>query len=196
MENTQFAFCVKTYSFYAYTLKKHYEAHGVWPEDHAIVSNSVREQFLDIPQGKEITADESGRPVFIDKALPPLAEQIESLYTLKLNEIHTYADALVIDLENKYSEIEKSTFTKQRSEAEAWQADNQAQTPNLDQLATTRGIDRLVFIQKVIDAINEADQKSFAVVAIQQAKEDELNAAKALGLDALNAVDTTLVLGA
>lgn len=125
-----------------------------------------------------------------------LEHQIKRVYQIKLNEIHNNADALVSDLEDKYSEIEKSTFTKQRAESEDWQADNQAKTPCLDQLATTRGIDRLVFIQKVIDAITEADEQSFAVVAVQQAKEDELNAAKVLGLDALNAVDTTLILGA
>jgi hypothetical protein len=118
------------------------------------------------------------------------------IYETKFIEIHVNADALVSDLNKKYSEIERSTFTKQRSEAEAWQANNLALTPCLDHLALTRGIDRLMFIQKVIEAIADADQKSFAVVAVQQAKEDELNAAKAIGLDALNLVDTTLILEA
>ena len=52
----------------------------------------------------------------------------------------------------------------------------------------------LAFIQKVIDAMNIMSDLSFSVVAVQQAKEDELKTAKQIGLADLNAVNTTLTL--
>ncbi|MGR6871247.1 hypothetical protein ACU6U9_02815 [Pseudomonas sp. HK3] len=76
----------------------------------------------------------------------------------------------------------------------AWQLDNSVPTPKLDQLANARGIERMTFIQKVIDAISTLEELSFQVVAAQQAKEDELLTAKHISLDALNAVDTTLII--
>lgn len=122
------------------------------------------------------------------------AELIESTYQLKIQAVHANADAFTTDHLQRYSQVEKETWATQRNEAEAWQQDNNASTPKLNQLATARGIERIAFIQKVIEAINTLEDLSFQVVAAQQAKEDELLAAKHINLDALNAVDTTLTI--
>lgn len=122
------------------------------------------------------------------------AELIESTYLLKIKEVHANADAFTTDYLQRYSEVEKETWSTQRKETDAWLLDNNSPTPKLDQLANARGIERLEFIQKVIDAINTLEDLSFQVVAAQQAKEDELLVAKQTSLDALIAVDTTLVI--
>jgi hypothetical protein len=123
-------------------------------------------------------------------------KSVEEIYSIKLKEIHKSADDFVVDYLSRYSEVEKETWAAQRKETDAWLLDNSTLTPKLDLLATARGIERLDFIQKVIKAITTLEELSFQVVALQQAKEDELLSAKTLGQTALNSVDTTLILGA
>jgi hypothetical protein len=129
-----------------------------------------------------------------DALLLKNVELIESTYRSKLTEVHSNADAFTTEYLQRYSSVEKETWSTQRNEVNAWQLDNSVPTPKLDQLANARGIERIVFIQKVIDAINTLEELSFQVVAAQQAKEDELLTAKQTSLEALNAVNTTLTI--
>lgn len=129
-----------------------------------------------------------------DALLLKNASEIDSTYQAKFSELHDNADALIQDVMNNYSEVEKETWATQRAEAEAWFADNNSLTPRIDRLSELRGVDRLIMIQKVLDAITALEDLSFEIVGMQQAKEDELNAAKQTSLDALNAVDVTLTL--
>lgn len=145
--------------------------------------------FVYLNENKQLSAN-----WYEDALLLKNADLIESTYFSKLKDVHANADAFTADYLQRYSEVEKETWATQRKETDAWILDNSAPTPKLDQLATARGIERIVFIQKVVEAINILEGLSFQVVAAQQAKEDELLAAKQTSLDALNAVDTTLTI--
>jgi len=124
------------------------------------------------------------------------ADALARVYKERLNQLHKNADGFLTSALNRYSQIEISTFPEQRKEAENWRDNNNAATPKLDQLAHQRGIERLAFIQRVLGATETLNDLSFLVVAQQQKKEDELSAAKLIGLAALESIDVTLILHA
>jgi hypothetical protein len=165
---------------------------------HIIVSNTKEQTIIKLKAviGFVILNQNNELPYswYEDALLLKNTDNINTEYQKKFLEIHENANNLAFNLNSKYSEIEKTTFTKQRAEAEAYNADNQMVTPKLDQLASDRGIDRVLFIVKVLAAINEADDLSFKIVGAQQAKEDELAIAKQTSLSALQSVDTTLTI--
>lgn len=98
----------------------------------------------------------------------------------KTKQLHTNADQLANPILRNYSAVEIATFDTQKEEWQAYQADAAASTPTLDGFATRRGITREVMMQKVEDAITAMKTLSGAIVAEQQAKEDELKAAYAI----------------
>ncbi|WP_424765418.1 hypothetical protein [Necropsobacter rosorum] len=72
-------------------------------------------------------------------------------------------DTLKSSLLVGYPQTEIDSFYRQESEALAWQADNNAATPMLKQIAANRGIDFEVLVTKVLD---KSDQFAVAVGAI------------------------------
>jgi hypothetical protein len=167
-------------------------------ENHISVNDSDQETIIKLKEVMGFLILDANNELpdswYEDALLLKNSDNINTEYQTKFLEIHENANNLAVNLNSKYSEIEKTTFTKQRAEAEAYNADNQALTPKLDQLASDRRIDRVLFIAKVLAAINEADDLSFKIVGAQQAKEDELAIAKKTSLSALQSVDTTLTI--
>lgn len=71
-----------------------------------------------------------------------------------------------------YSSNEQATFPSQESEARAYSLDNTSPTPTIDNLATARGIDRVVLINKVLANLTARD----TATGQQQAMEDQIKA--------------------
>lgn len=115
---------------------------------------------------------------FYEKALiNKHISQLDETLWIKTKELHANADKAGEAYLNRYSEIEKETFGIQKDEAKEWQKDNTAATPFIDSLAQKRGIDRVLMIQKVIDAMQALQDMSMAIVSEQKAKEDQIKAA-------------------
>lgn len=75
-----------------------------------------------------------------------------------------------------YRPEERETWTFQRGEALAWQADNSAPTPFCDTIAQNRGIPRELFLPKVIENSTLFFSASAAILGQQQALLDQLSA--------------------
>lgn len=90
---------------------------------------------------------------------------------LKLDEVY---DKRIIQQRMNVSDLEYDSWAQQRSEAEAYLADNTASTPLLSQLATARGITVAEMAQKVVDAIAAYNLKIEELLAKKQAIETEI----------------------
>lgn len=69
---------------------------------------------------------------------------------------------------------ERSTWTKQESEARAYQADNTAVTPFIDSLSESRGVDKDYLVQKIIE---KSDAYAIAIgtlTGVRQKAEDSI----------------------
>lgn len=75
-----------------------------------------------------------------------------------------------------YRPEERETWTFQRGEALAWQADNSAPTPFCDTIAQNRCIPRELFLPKVIENSMLFFSASAAILGQQQALLDQLSA--------------------
>ena len=72
------------------------------------------------------------------------------------------------------SSLEQGTWAQQRTEAEAYQADNSAPTPMLSALATARGITLPEMVAKVVQAVNKYNTDVATLLANKQAVEKEI----------------------
>ena len=72
------------------------------------------------------------------------------------------------------SSLEQGTWIQQRTEAEAYQADNTAPTPMLSALATARGITLPEMVAKVVQAVNKYNTDVATLLANKQAVEKEI----------------------
>jgi hypothetical protein len=70
--------------------------------------------------------------------------------------------------------LEKDTWEEQKREAFGWIADNDYQTPIIDILSTGRGIDKSVFVQKVIDNVTSYNTKLANLLLEQQLLEERI----------------------
>jgi len=88
----------------------------------------------------------------------------------KVKEIHAkYDEQINSSFQNKFSEFEKSTFNIQSFEWSAWKQNANAETPFVNQLAFSRGIDRLVLLAKI-----ETKMLEIATILGQQQAEEDL----------------------
>lgn len=96
------------------------------------------------------------------------------------------ADELKNSLLAGYPQVEIDSFYRQEKEALARQADNNASTPMLAQIAAARGVELDVLIEKVIEKSARLAVAVGAVIGKRQQLEDKLNTIEtAPGLDAL-----------
>lgn len=96
------------------------------------------------------------------------------------------ADELKNSLLAGYPQVEIDSFYRQEKEALARQADNNAPTPMLAQIAAARGVELDVLIEKVIEKSARLAVAVGAVIGKRQQLEDKLNTIEtAPGLDAL-----------
>ncbi|MFQ3071722.1 hypothetical protein ACKJPP_06960 [Neisseria polysaccharea] len=96
------------------------------------------------------------------------------------------ADELKNSLLAGYPQVEIDSFYRQEKEALTWQADNNAPTPMLAQIAAARGVELDVLIGKVVEKSARLAVAVGAVIGKRQQLEDKLNTIEtAPGLDAL-----------
>ena len=96
-------------SFYLQELFPEYEDAGTLPDDVIEITRETYEQFLGLhPEGKEIGADSSGRPVWINS--PPPSKEDEVLtaemkkISLKIKEVYERlgSDDYILSVKRKY----------------------------------------------------------------------------------------------
>jgi len=95
--------------------------------------------------------------------------------SLKLAEINIQAQKELSSFTATYPEGEVSTFDKQESEAKAFIADNTADTPLLDALATNREIDKAELATRIVTKATAFSAASGAIIGKRQKLEDRLN---------------------
>lgn len=151
-------------------------------------------------QGGQIAADSDGRPVLTpprpseyhewdgkkweigEAAAARFAEQ-KTATAFRLAE---KADELKNSLLAGYPQVEIDSFYRQEKEALARQADNNAPTPMLAQIAAARGVELDVLIEKVVEKSARLAVAAGAIIGKRQQLEDKLNTIEtAPGLDAL-----------
>lgn len=151
-------------------------------------------------QGGQIAADSDGRPVLtpprpseyhewdgkkwkISKAAAARFAEQKNALAFRLA---AKADELKNSLLAGYPQVEIDSFYRQEKEALARQADNNAPTPMLAQIAAARGVELDVLIEKVVEKSARLAVAAGAVIGKRQQLEDKLNAIEtAPGLDAL-----------
>lgn len=96
------------------------------------------------------------------------------------------ADELKNSLLAGYPQVEIDSFYRQEKEALARQADNNAPTPMLAQIAAARGVELDVLIKKVVEKSARLAVAVGAIIGKRQQLEDKLNTIETTpGLDAL-----------
>ena len=169
---------------------------GFVPEGAVEVSQDKYIELLNgQSQGKQIIADKTGNPVLIDpqpsaahelnhdtlqweisaeKQTALFAQQKEGL----LNKLADKADQLKNGLLAGYPQTEIESFYRQEKEALAWQADHNAPTPMLSQIARVRGVPLDMLISKVIEKSAQFAVAIGIIIGQRQAFEDRLLALK------------------
>lgn len=153
-------------------------------------------------QGGQIAADSDGRPVLtpprpsdyhewdgkkwkISKAAAAAARFAEQK-TATAFRLAEKADELKNSLLAGYPQVEIDSFYRQEKEALARQADNNAPTPMLAQIAAARGVELDALIEKVVEKSARLAVAAGAIIGKRQQLEDKLNTIEtAPGLDAL-----------
>ncbi|MFC2545076.1 MAG: hypothetical protein ACFNUN_09575 [Aggregatibacter sp.] len=98
------------------------------------------------------------------------AEQKDSLIAQLANK----TDALKAGLLVGYSQTEIDSFYRQEKEALAWQADHNAETPMLKQIALLRGVPFEILVQKVIEKSEMFAMVIGAIIGQRQQLEDRI----------------------
>lgn len=169
---------------------------GYVPESAVEISQDKYIELLNgQSQGKQIIADKIGYPVLIDpqpsaahelnhdtlqweisaeKQTALFAQQKEVL----LNKLADKADQLKNGLLAGYPQTEIESFYRQEKEALAWQADHNAATPMLTQIAQNRGVPFEILVEKVIEKSAQFAVVIGIIIGQRQAFEDRLLALK------------------
>jgi len=101
----------------------------------------------------------------------------------KIFELHEYFQNAADEAMANFTEVEKGTFSDQRREYRAYQIDDKAKTPVIDELAAARGIERVALLTK----IGEKVKAETALVGTQQKFEDAINACEKIeDVEAIN----------
>jgi hypothetical protein len=128
------------------------------------------------PQVKVIRGNESfdisNNPVNIN--LSTVQFEFEKL--AKLDEINAAFESAIFSIKNGYPSDEISSWSKQETEARAYQASNTAATPLLDALATSRGITKAELATRIITKADLFATASGHLIGKRQGLEDRLNA--------------------
>ena len=154
-------------------------------------------------QGGQIAANADGKPVLILQPPTPahtlnletmtweIGEEQAAAYFAKQKTAAAFrlaakADELKNSLLAGYPQVEIDSFYRQEKEALARQADNNAPTPMLAQIAAARGVELDVLIGKVVEKSARLAVAVGAIIGKRQQLEDKLNTIEtAPGLDAL-----------
>ena len=169
---------------------------GFVPEGAVEISESKYLELLNgQSQGKQIITNKQGDPVLVDQQ-PSAAHEL-NLETLQwtiskekqnalfikekealLNRLANKADEIKTSLLVGYPQTEIESFYRQEKEALAWQANNEADTPMLKQIARVRGVPFEVLVEKVIEKASQFAVAIGVIIGQRQAFEDRLLATK------------------
>lgn len=105
-----------------------------------------------------------------EKQTALFAQQKESL----LNKLADKADKLKSGLLVGYPQTEIESFYRQEKEALAWQADHNAETPMLKQIALLRGVPFEILVQKVIEKSEMFAMVIGVIIGQRQQLEDRI----------------------
>lgn len=104
---------------------------------------------------------------------------LETLKAIKKAEINAhYENTAQAILVSQYPPSEAQTWSIQEKEAKEWQANNQAQTPFLTQLAKSRGIERDTLALNVLSKAKAYTTELAKLTGRRQKCEDEIQAAQ------------------
>lgn len=104
---------------------------------------------------------------------------LETLKAIKKAEINAhYENTAQAILVSQYPPSEAQTWSIQEKEAKEWQANNQAQTPFLTQLAKSRGIERDTLALNVLNKAKAYTTELAKITGRRQKCEDEIQAAQ------------------
>lgn len=104
------------------------------------------------------------------------AELLAATINRKLREINAACDAEVAALAEKYPDTEILSWPAQEREARALQADPNAATPLIDNIAAQRGITREDLAGRILAKAEAYAQEAGAAFGRRQALEDKLEA--------------------
>ena len=105
-----------------------------------------------------------------EKQTALFAEQKESLIAQLANKTDTLKAGLLVG----YPQTEIDSFYRQEKEALAWQADHNAETPMLKQIALLRGVPFEILVQKVIEKSEMFAMVIGAIIGQRQQLEDRI----------------------
>jgi|694.fasta_scaffold127684_2 hypothetical protein len=134
--------------------------------------NSLQNQQLQVAESTEPN-DEKVKYYLTDEDKTNAVEFMKALMRLMLDEIY---DKRFLQESLGVSNLESSTWLQQKSEAEAYTADNTSPTPLLSALASSRGITLQEMANKVNSAVNAFNAKIATMLANKQAVEKEIKA--------------------
>lgn len=130
------------------------------------------------PQNEQLSVAESNEPTgekikyyLTDEDKANGAAFMRALMRQILDDVY---DKRFAQLNLMTSSLEQGTWTQQRTEAEAYQADNSITTPMLSALATARGITVADMATKVLLAVDKYNQDVANLLASKQAVEQEI----------------------
>lgn len=124
---------------------------------------------------------------------PTDQKPLDVVKNAKLSEINEKAEAMASSLTAGYPEFEMKTWPQQESESMAWNADNTAPTPMIDIMATVRGINRELYLQKTLTKVTLFRQASSNLVGQRQKYADMVAAATTA--EAVGAINPVYTLG-
>jgi hypothetical protein len=102
---------------------------------------------------------------------------LDAMRSAKLAEINRQSAIEAGALISAYPEFERLTWPDQEREARAWQADNAAETPTLDAIATARGLTLADLAGRVITKADTFRLAAGQLAGKRQALEDQIGAA-------------------
>jgi hypothetical protein len=137
-----------------------------------IRQNSLQNQQLRVAESTE-PSDEKVKYYLTDEDKENAVLFMKALMRLMLDEIY---DKRFLQESLSVSALESSTWLQQRSEAEAYTADNSSPTPLLSALASSRGITLQEMVDKVNNAVTSFNNKIATMLANKQAVEQEIKA--------------------
>lgn len=116
-----------------------------------------------------------------DWVLTPAAKKkmLQEAKSEKLAEVNRAAQSYIDRAAglDKVPEFEVATWTTQAFEAKAWHADQNAATPTLDAIASSRGVSPVALRQKAYEKTLKFELLTAHVAGLRQAAEDKINAA-------------------
>lgn len=160
-------------AFLSSSYRADYEHAGTWPADAVEVSDAVFAEFsVSPPPGMQRVAGPDGLPMWAPVPPPPF----DDVAAAKLREINAACDAEVAALAEKYPDTEILSWYRQEREARELQANPQAVTPLIDNIAAQRGITREDLAGRILAKAEAYAQEAGAAFGRRQALEDKLEA--------------------